>query len=41
MKGHFYFIILLLIGKMIFLNSFIALMLGNFEEAINYINNMN
>ena len=33
--SHPYFIIILVIGKIIFMNSFIAIMLGNFEEARN------
>jgi hypothetical protein len=35
LKAHIYFIILLVLGKIIFLNSFIGIILGNFEKARN------
>ena len=38
--AYFYFIFLLIVGKIVFLNSFIALMLANFEEAISEINKL-
>jgi hypothetical protein len=35
MRAHTYFILLLVLGKIIFTNSFIGIILGNFEKARN------
>ncbi len=31
--AHPYFLVLMIIGKIIFMNAFVSIMLGNFEEA--------